>query len=575
MSEEKNKPKFLEGAVDRVVRLVSPEAGMRRMLARERLASAEKYFGYDAATPGTRRGFSGGRGKNASSESSRMSRDRIALMWDARDLVRNFAILRGVCARVVQYVADTVQYVSQTGDDGVDDAYQSYFHSWCERCDVTERHRLGDLVWMMMWALLVDGDHGWNIVEVETPSDGKRLRIQPVEADRIGNPNDMESGIKDALYFSGVRIDEVGRVVEWDIYERNRETKQYKLEAKVPAEQFIHVFNPDRVDQYRGVTALATALAPARDLYEAFSFEMQAAKWQGGHAGFVRQAAAGGGFDEWTKEGKSSGEPRTYEMQPGRITRLMSPGEDVIFAPGSNRPSGAFMALVQVLVREIAQGLNMPYGFIYDMTAFSGHTGRVEIGQANRGIRRWQKLIEERALLPLRDLVLGRAIAMGELPPHDGWRLGKFGWGRTLSGDYGHDTQANISLMNMGILTATDLISETGSSFEDVVRRQASEVMFMQKVAGETGVPIELMTQRVPGATQQLAAAQAPPEPPSMIREGMDVKPLVELAKQVGEGVIDREAAAAQVVAMYGVNREDALVLVGEGKEGKEGKIEN
>ena len=35
------------------------------------------------------RGGSGGQGKNAASESYRAGRDRVALMWEARDAVRN------------------------------------------------------------------------------------------------------------------------------------------------------------------------------------------------------------------------------------------------------------------------------------------------------------------------------------------------------------------------------------------------------------------------------------------------------------------------------------------------------
>ena len=47
-----------------------------------------------------------------------------------------------------------MQYVSQTGDEEIDTIYQDYFHEWCESADLTGRHRLRDLVWMMMWACL-------------------------------------------------------------------------------------------------------------------------------------------------------------------------------------------------------------------------------------------------------------------------------------------------------------------------------------------------------------------------------------------------------------------------------------
>jgi lambda family phage portal protein len=557
--------------LDRAVSFFNPSAGVQRAFAREKL----KAFGYDAANPGTSRGGSGGRQKNASSETWRMQRDRVVLMWDARDVVRNFALLRGIVARVVQYVADSVQYVSQTGDEEVDGMYQDYFHAWCEKADITGRHRLGDLVWMLVWAIIVDGDHGWNLISVE--EGGKQVpKIQPIEADRIGDPNNPISPGEDNN-IGGILVDEVGRPLSYKVFKRDRRTAQYSFDREIAAEQFIHVFDPQRVDQYRGITALATAIAPARDLYEIYGFEKTAAKWQAGYAGFVKTpdpTRGDGGVSAWN--GTTANAKNTpmglMEVAPGKIQKLAS-GEDITFAPGTSRPGGAFMALVQVLVREISSGLNMPYGFLYDMTAFSGHTGRIEIAQAMRGVRRMQKLVSERALNPVRDAVIGNGIAYGELPPHPQWRNGRWGFGRSLTGDYGHDTQANLQMLQAGLVTATDLISETGQSFEEVVRRSASEVSYMQRVATETGVPIELFNTRIPNPTQALAAMAEPPQPPppGLVPQGMDVKPLLELLKNVGEGILDRESAIINLMNLYGVERNAAEKMIPDGPGEKKG----
>jgi hypothetical protein len=37
---------------------------------------------------------------------------------------------------------------------------------------------------------------------------------------------------------------------------------------------------------------------------------------------------------------------------------------------------------VQAIVREMAMGLNMPYGFICDISTFGGHATRIELAQA-------------------------------------------------------------------------------------------------------------------------------------------------------------------------------------------------
>ena len=552
--------------LDRAIGYIDPKAGADRALARARM----NYFAYDAAQPGNRRGRSGGLFKNASSETPKAAKDRVAIMWDARDVVRNFAILRGIVGRVVQYVADRVQYVSQTGDEGVDTLYQDFFHDWCKKADITGRHRLGDLVWMMVWAILVDGDHGWALVEVDVPSDGRVLRIQAIESDRIGNPNESVN-TSDPNYISGLSIGEYGAVESYRIFKRDR-LNRYELDREVEPENFIHVFDPQRVDQYRGVSALSTVIAPARDLYEIYLFEKQAAKWQVGHAGFIEvtDPYKPTGNSAWdnvpsvsgTGHGGSKG-PATMEMEAAKILRL-SQGEKVNFAPGTNRPGGAFMNLVEVMVREISQGFVMPYGFLYDMTAFSGHTGRVEVAQATRGISRYQKIIGEQALDRVRDAVFERAFAENKLPFHPRYQAGRWGFGPTLTGDYGNDTSANLQLLNMGIITASDLIAETGQSFEEVTRRQASEVAYMQRVATETGIPIELFSQRMPGATDALAAMNTPPPPPppGMVGAGVDSKPLIDVLTEVGEGTIDRESGIATVMQLYGIGRAAADKMV-------------
>jgi capsid protein len=555
--------------LDRALGYISPKLGMERLHYRSKFNE----FAYDAANPGTRRSFSGGLSKNAASENYRSHRNRINLMWDARDMVRNFAILRGIVSRMVQYVADKVQYISATGDEQLDGAYQDYFHEWCESADITGRYRLGDLVWLMMWGVITDGDHGWKFVEI-----GDTIKIQPIEADRIGNPNEALKA-NDDNYIGGIHLDDLGSPLSYDIYRRHRSNK-YELEANVPADHFIHFADCFRVDQYRGVTPLATALAPARDLYDIYLTEKQAAKWQSSHAGVVNVSdpMKNLGATAWNKAGdKSENRPNTMTMEPGKILR-MPDGESVTFTPAMTRPNGAFMSLVEVMVREISMAMNLPYGFVYDMSALSGHTGRIEVAQAMRTIKRWQKLLSERVLDKVRDAVISRGIASGQLPDHPKWRHGKWGFGATLTGDYKNDVSANLQLLQNGALTMSDIIAENGSTFEETARKAASEMQFLQRLAGESQVPIELISQRWPNATQALAAINTPPQdppppPPGMVGEQGDkgVQPLLDILEKVGTGVMDRASAVQTLVQLYALDPQRAEAMVPQAPKLKKG----
>ena len=224
------------------------------------------------------------------------------------------------------------------------------------------------------------------------------------------------------------------------------------------------------------------------------------------------------------------------------------------------------MNLVHAIVREMSMGLNFPYGFLYDMSTFGGHASRIEIAQAQRCIRRFQKLLKEQALDPVRNAVLGLGISEGVIPPHPQWQNGRWGFGASLSGDYGNDTTANLQKLNAGLITASDLISEGGQTFEEVVRRQATEVQYMQRVASETGVPIELFTARLTGATEMLAAMNTPPPAPpaGLVEAQVDVKPMIDILKNVGEGIMDRESAIQALMQMYGMSKGEANKVVPE-----------
>jgi len=91
---------------------------------------------------------------------------------------------------------------------------------------------------MGFWSQLVDGDHGWNMLNVD-PNDARSIRIQPIEADRIGNVLNP-AGTTDKNKIGGITIDDNGAPTTYSIYNRNRLTSQYTFDRDVPSSQFLH-----------------------------------------------------------------------------------------------------------------------------------------------------------------------------------------------------------------------------------------------------------------------------------------------------------------------------------------------
>lgn len=562
--------KFLE----RAIQTVSPGWAFSRAQAR----AAMIFFGYDSANPGPLRGSSGGLGKNASSESPRMQTDTVKVMWDARDVCRNGTLLGGILRRTVRYCFGKLAYKAATGDRGVDKLYQDYFHDWCERADITGRHRLKKLARMGLYSMMRDGNFGFNKVRVPVGNGRQELRLQCVEADRIGNPLEAGTTLYSERYIRGITIDEVGQPVSYRVYKRHRLGIQYTFDQEVPAAQFIHLMDPDETDKYRPPSWLQPALADARDLHEIWGFVKQKCKFASIHSGFFKPTDpyAKAGLGTWDDPGDTAtGKPASINAAAGLIRQMPVGMGDIVYPPAMNEPAGAFMNLFETGIRKIAVALDLPYGFVWDMAVFGGATARIETMSANRLFGDKRALMVDRFLEGVKNEVLALGIAQRDIPAHPNFRAGKFHFGSRLTADVGHETSALIQARDSGFTSTTRIAEEWyDEDFDELTQTQAGETQFRQQVAGTTGVPIELLDKVQPNATALLAAINTPPQPPPQPPPGLigeqgdkGVQPLLDILEAVGEGRMDRESGINAVMELYDLPRAKADAMVPE--EGK------
>jgi hypothetical protein len=580
MSDDGLLPGERLNVVDRVVAFFNPNAGFHRMAAREALHE----FGYDAANPGTRRGGSGGMSKNANSESHVNGRDRIKIMWDARDLATNDWI-GGVLGRVVLYVLGDLSCRSNTGDPEIDALYDADFNNWAglgeetddnsenesllTDCDMTGRHNLLKMGQLGLLAMLVDGDHGFIPVPDENPdgSPAANIRFQQIESDRIGSPIEAAVGEN---YIGGMTVDAAtGRIQTVRVFDRTR-FGNYINPKELDPWNFIHLWDPFRCDQYRGVSALKAITPHSRDIKEWLASEKMAGKVQSQYAALV------GSKDPYAKNGAAKWEGKTTEGTPtqnaeyGKILR-MAEGESFSFVQPGNRPSGAFLAGLQTIVRIIAICLDLPYGFVWDLSTLGGVSQRVEVEQAQRRINYFRRIVKDQFLRRARRMRLARSIAFGLLPPHPNWRKCQWHFGKWITTDAGYETQNDIAMVKMGGMPMDGFTEKYGhGGILEVARKNASTIKALQGLAAETGVPIEMLVPDwQPQATDQLASMATPPPPPpkpgSLEAVGdKGAGQIVEILSQVTTGQLDRQSAVETLVTVYGISREKAEAIVPE-----------
>ncbi|MEA3210967.1 MAG: hypothetical protein QOE70_4024 [Chthoniobacter sp.] len=522
-------------------------------------------FGYNPQPH--HRGGSGGQAGNAASESWAKHRDRIKAMWDARDLC-TYDWIGGVMGRIALYVVGDLMCKTSTGDPEVDQLVDDYFHNWCgdeedddgfTQCDVTGRFRFIKLVQLAFLAMLVDGDHAFVVWLLE-----EGVKLQSIEADRIGSPVD---GRQSETYIGGFTVDpETGRPESIRVFNRTRHG-QYNKPVEIEPARFVHIWDPDRSDQYRGVTALLRLLNDCRDIRETIEAERLAIKDQSQFVGAMTSKYGQATANDAAFDGKTVGGTPTQAAQWGKWLRLAE-GENVNFLTPSSRPSGAFMQFMQILIRKMAVSLKLSYGFVWDLATLGGVTARVEVRADERQINHWQRSMVT-PMRRIRRMVLDHAVGMGLIPSHP--KLGSCAWhfGQRIITDVGYEVQNDIQLLNAGLVAADDIstkYSTAGGSLRDVLQRNAAAVLAGQEISSQTRVPLELLAAALwPNATQLLAASNSPPDNPPPPEPGSleavgdkGAGQIVDLLSKVAMGQMERESAVQTLITVYGLYPEQA-----------------
>lgn len=547
------------------------------MLARTKLHQ----FGYNDVPE--RRGRAASLTTRAGSENWASNRDRMKAMADARDACQ-YDWIGGVLAKVVLYVCGRIQSKSVTGDQMVDQAYDNYFHGWCgdirgpdgsTRCDITGRHRFARQVQLAFLAHLVDGDHGMLEIAPEmsptrqvdelgqyVPGTGE-FCVQNIEADRIGSP--LEATTNED-YIGGIKIDvHSGRILSYKIYRRTR-SNQYVEPQDVDPGSFIHVFDPDRSDEYRGRTKLLRVLNDLRDIREWIEAEKMAGKTQAQWAAMVgtKDPFKSTGPDAWS--GKTDSGTPTQDAIWGKILK-MAEGENISMMAPAARPSGAFMAFVQMIIRKMAASLNLPYGFLWDLSQLGGVTARIEVQGALRQIQYWQENILVGLILHrVREKVIAQGISRGEIPPSQFWnKPAEWHFGPWITTDAGYEMDSDIQGMSAGILPVSQVAGKYGMSPREIFNSNATTANEAIGVGAEQQIPAEVFAKGLyPDITNQKAAFMQPtpqPPPPAGSMEAIGdkgVSNLIEILQSVKDGTMDRESAISTLVMVFHLSQKQA-----------------
>lgn len=488
--------------IDKAVAFFNPGKAVERLASRAKLTQ----FEYDATLYNRQRRVPS---QLTGAEGFRSNFDRVEMMKRARDLDQNVGLVRSLLLKFATHIASNISYQARTPDQNVNSDVEAYWNQWWDKCDLSGRHTGSILMQIAVMSFLRDGDFFF----ILTRDQESNLRLQGIEADRIGDPFRTYTSLN---HIGGIHINqETGAPDGYDVYLRTF-GNAYMFQATIPASQVFHLYDPMRIDQYRGITAFCTAINDATDIYEIQQMEKMAQKIASSQGGIIKRNN-NNASDLATLTTDLNADNQTIKIEsiePGRITYL-EPGEEMQFPDSPNRPGNGFQEFHKILLRNICMGVGIPYSFAVDPSAMSGPTARLEMQQASRTFKRHQKLLEDKVLRPVKNIVIADAVARGLIKNNLGTKStkGVFNFGASVSIDLGRESQSAIAEFKTGLRTAADIYSERGLDFESSIQQRARETKMVSDLAEKYGIPAQAISDIMATAFGQAPAPQAQQQP--------------------------------------------------------------
>lgn len=353
------------------------------------------------------------------------------------------------------------------------------WEDWGNYCDLTTRQPLASLQSMWARGWFVDGE----VFILKVDGESGRARIQTVGAELVQSPNKAPEST-----FDGIQFDPRGRPTGYWIGEEKTDGRVDNVMLR-PADKVIHLFEPDRPRQARGIPFITPALNTLSDIDSLQLLEMQAARDAAAVTNVLTNEAGEMSAADLRrlsftqtrelKSGSTADETR-YEafkdITGGRMIALKNGEKMEQFR--SERPSVVTMDYWHLLESKVCQACGIPYvlanpdsmqGTVYrgalDMAAAYFRARSLIVASVLQEL--WRYFItRERAFNPsIRDLP-GNWQRVAILPP------------RAVNVDIGRNATAMKIELDYGATTLAEVYGARGQDWKQALRQRSEEKAF-------------------------------------------------------------------------------------------------
>jgi lambda family phage portal protein len=315
-----------------------------------------------------------------------------------------------------------------------------------------------------------------------------RFAMQLIDADQVDPLFNRFASETENEVRMGVEVDQWGKPVAYWVNPKPPSEYGGSLNReRIPAEQIVHLYDPSRVNQTRGVTWFHAVMAQLKMLGGYIEAELVAARTGAAKMGWLRYTDPSA-YETPNADAQKAGY-YTLEANPGMIETLPPGMEFVAWNP--DHPANAFPNFVIALLRQVASGLGVSYNALAsDLVGVNYSSLRSGLLIERELWRRLQAWLIEAFLLRIFEQWLDMALLSGTLVL-DSRDPAKFltgvwiprGWAWV---DPLKDVQASSIAIANGLTSRFQVLAEKGEDFEETVEQLADE----NKIAEQYDVDI-------------------------------------------------------------------------------------
>lgn len=421
---------------------------------------------------------------------------RETLLGYARTLFVNFGQIKGAVTDLARYsVGKGIRPQSHAKTRAAE--YEQFFNDWATNADFGGQYTFWGMQKLASIRMDVDGDIGFNLVNGEN----NWPYLQAIEGHRIKGPKQDEN------IFDGVVISpRTGRPAAYMV----SEGEKFK---RIPAANFVLVSAPNRVNQYRGITALEHAVTEIWDVADILSYEKVGVKMRSAIGAVV--TTEGGTVDDGTdlvKTGYTASDTKDVPwstFSAGTIPHL-KPGESITDL-GTNRPSLETQHFLEMLMRQASVGLGLPFEFVWDPTKAGGANQRAVLAKADRVFMERACLIDERLNSRVWTWVIAKAIKRGDVGPDEDWWRTTWQHPKRITVDVGREAKEAREDIKYGTKTLAEDASERGQDWVEIRQQREAETSDLlersKRLSEQFEVPLEtainLLSQQSPNPSTE------------------------------------------------------------------------